>query len=223
MNRFLLIAAGVLMLTACGESEPPPDPGAGFTPAQNAFVEAYLVERADQPITVDRLVSVPSGLTHPDMYTVIMHPLLGERALEVLADLMRPEDSLYFDAIFGAYEGQKAIREWLIPAMAEIAFIDFEPRAEPAFIDDGLGGSSVDEWQMVANMEDGTRVPLSRGVSIRHYRGGWITAAMDFYDTVGFRTPPPAPAAAEPDATAEAEPAPAPALPRPAEDGPAGL
>jgi len=208
-----LVATVVLALAACG-SETPPDPGAGFTDAQNAFVAAYMAERGDQPITVDRMVSEPSGLTHEEMASVISHPELGVRGLEVMTDMMHPEKSLYFDAIFGANYGQKAIREWLIPAMADIAFIAFEPRAEPAFIDDGLGGTSVDEWQMVATMEDGLRIPLSRGTSIRYYRDGWIDAAMDFYDTVGFRTPPPAPAPS-PEGSEAAAPPPAPALPDP--------
>lgn len=216
MKRLPAVIA-FLALTACG-SEPPPDPGAGFTDAQNAFVAAYMAERGDKPITVDRMVSEPTGLGHEEMATVIGHPTLGERGLEVMADMMHPADSTYFDAIFGAYHGQKAIREWLIPAMADIAFIAFEPRAEPAFIDDGLGGTSVDEWQMVATMEDGVRVPLSRGTSIRYYRDGWINAAMDFYDTVGFRSPPPQPTQS---ADAGETAPPPPALPDPPKMDPA--
>jgi hypothetical protein len=34
-------------------------------------------------------------------------------------------------------------------------------------------------------------MPLSRGVSVRRYRDGWITWACDVYDTGPFRVPPP--------------------------------
>ena len=39
---------------------------------------------------------------------------------------------------------------------------------------------------------DGIKIPLSRGVSVRRYRDGWITWACDVYDTAAFRQPPPA-------------------------------
>jgi hypothetical protein len=35
------------------------------------------------------------------------------------------------------------------------------------------------------------RIPLPRGVSVRHYEDGWITWNADVYDTGAFRVPPP--------------------------------
>lgn len=154
------------------------------------WIETYLAERKGHPIGTDRFVHKPSGMSHEDMHETIADPAIAERGLEVMADFMAPEGSLYYDAIFGGYHGQKAIREWLIPAMQQISFIAFEPRAEAAFIEDGAGGTTVDEWEMVAKLGD-TSVPLSRGCSVRKYRDGWIQSAVDVYDTMSFRMGPP--------------------------------
>jgi len=108
----------------------------------------------------------------------------------MLADFMAPEGSIYFDAIFGAHHGQAAVRAWLVPAMAEIEFIEFVPMAESVVFDDGEGESTLDEWQMVANMGE-EKIPVSRGVSVRRHSAGWITWARDVYDTAAFRQPPP--------------------------------
>jgi ketosteroid isomerase-like protein len=85
--------------------------------------------------------------------------------------------------------------------MASIDFIEFVPTAPHVLFDDGLGGTSVDEWKMVAVIGD-ERMPLAPGVSVRRYRDGWITWACDVYDTGVFRVPPP------PDAGVEAAPIP---------------
>jgi hypothetical protein len=85
--------------------------------------------------------------------------------------------------------------------MASIDFIEFVPTAPHVLIDDGLGGTSIDEWQMWAVFGD-DRMPLPKGVSVRRYRDGWITWACDVYDTGPFRVPPP------PEAGVEAAPIP---------------
>lgn len=108
----------------------------------------------------------------------------------MLAAFIAPEGSIYFDAIFGAYHGQAAVRAWLVPAMAEIEFIEFVPMADSVVFDDGEGESTLDEWQMVANMGE-EKIPLSRGVSVRRHSAGWITWACDVYDTAVFRQSPP--------------------------------
>jgi hypothetical protein len=158
------------------------------TPA--AFVSAYVAEMSGKDVDLDRLVTSPSGLTAAQMIEAISHPDLGRLGIPLMADFMAPEGSIYYDAIFGAFHGQLAIRQWLVPAMAEIEFIDFVPTEEAVMFDDGKGGSSLDEWQMVMNL-DGQQIPLSRGVSVRQYRDGWITWACDVYDTAAFRQPPP--------------------------------
>ncbi len=154
------------------------------------FVKSYLAEMSGQPMDLDRLVTEPSGLDADAMMAVFAHPELGRFGIPLMADFMAPRGSIYYDAIFGAFHGQQAIRRWLVPAMAEIEFIDFVPTGESAIFDDGEGRSSLDEWQMVMNMGD-AKIPLSRGVSVRRYRDGWITWACDVYDTAAFRQPPP--------------------------------
>jgi hypothetical protein len=154
---------------------------------------------ADDPTTperdLDRLVTEPSGLDAAGMLEAMADPWFTEPgrqpfALQMMSDFMAPEGSIYFDAIYGAFEGQVAIRNWLVPIMATIDFIQFVPTAPHALLDDGLGGTSVDEWEMVAVIGD-DRMPLSRGVSVRRHRDGWLTWACDVYDTGPFRVPPP--------------------------------
>ena len=166
----------------------------GITPDQ--FVDAYVTSMADKAMDIDRLVTEPCDLDAAGMIAALGHPRLGRLGIPFMADVMAPEGSMYFDAIFGAYYGQAAIRAWLLPAMASIEFIDFVPMAEPVLFDDGDGGTSLDEWQMVASMGE-TKIPLSRGVSVRRYRDGWITWACDVYDTGSMRQPPPAEAGME--------------------------
>jgi hypothetical protein len=122
---------------------------------------------------------------------VLAHPALADRAFEVISDYMRPENSMYFDAIFGANYGQRDIRGWLIPAMAEIPFISFVPQQESVCFETGTGAAMIDEWKMVASF-DGVEVPLADGISVRRFEAGWMTWVADIYDTLATRTPPPA-------------------------------
>ena len=156
-----------------------------------AYVQAFVAEVEGAHDDLARLVTTPSGLGPEEMIQAMSHPMVGSRAIPMMADFMAVDGSIYYDAIFGAYYGQSAIRAWLVPAMAEITFIDFVPTAEPVVIDDGLGGTWLDEWQMVMNL-DGAKIFLSRGVSVRRYRDGWLNWACDVYDTAAFRQPPPA-------------------------------
>ncbi len=170
------------------------------------FVESYIAEMADRELDLDRLVTEPSGLDAAGMLAAMANPWFAEpgrqpMALQMIADFMRPEGSIYFDAIYGAMDGQLATRQWLIPTMATIDFIQFVPLAPHVLFDDGEGGTSLDEWEMVAVIGD-DRMPLSKGVSVRRYRDGWITWACDVYDTGVFRVPPP------PEAGIEAAPIP---------------
>lgn len=166
------------------------------------FVASFVAAVDGRPPDLDRLVTEPSGLDAAAMVAAIAHPLLAEPgrqpvALQMIADFMRPDGSIYFDAIYGAMQGQRATRQWLIPKMATIDFIEFVPQAPHALFDDGEGGTSLDEWQMFAAFGD-EKIPLSRGVSVRRYRDGWITWACDVYDTGVFRVPPPPEAGGEP-------------------------
>ena len=159
------------------------------------FVESYVADAAGSEPDLDRLVVDPSGLDAAGMLQTLANPWFTEPgrqpvALQMMCDFMAPGGSIYYDAIYGACEGQHAIRNWLIPTMATIDFIEFVPTAPPALFDDGSGQTSLDEWEMIAVFGE-DRMPLSRGVSVRRYRDGWITWACDVYDTGPFRVPPP--------------------------------
>ncbi len=158
-------------------------------------------------IDLGRLITERAGLDPAGMIEALENPWFTEPgrqplALQMMCDWMAPDGSIYFDAIYGAFDGQSAIRNWLLPTMATIDFIEFAPTAPSAMFDDGEGGSSLDEWQMVAVFGD-DRIPLSRGVSVRRFRDGWITWACDVYDTGPFRVPPPPDAEAPADIEAE--------------------
>jgi hypothetical protein len=178
--------------------------GAEVTQSSQAFKNAYIAEHAGKPLAIDRLTTQPSGLSHQEMLHMIGDPEFGETGLQLLADLMTPEGSVYYDAIFGPYYGQKKIRAWLIPAMQGIAFIKFVPLGETTFIEDGAGGTSIDEWHMATEV-DGAMVNITRGISIRKFRDGWINYAADVYDTGPFRRGPP-PGTEAPADTDEAPP-----------------
>ena len=148
-----------------------------------------FVASVDDVNSVDRRIDVPCGLTPVEMNEALAHARFADdRAfgIQMMGDFMKPEGSRYFDAIYGSFHGQAEIRKWLVPTMASIEFIDFRPMGEPVFLDDGEGTTSVDEWQMFMG-----EIPLSRGVSVRRYRDGWITWACDVYDTALFRQPGP--------------------------------
>lgn len=170
------------------------------------YVSSYGARMDGIEPDLSRIVTEPAGLDSAGMMQALGNPWFTEPgrqqvAMQMLCDWMAPDGSIYFDPIYGAYDGQSAIRNWLIPTMAEIDFIEFEETSPPSLFDDGAGGSSIDEWQMIAVIGD-DKLPLSRGVSVRRYRGGWITWACDVYDTGPFRVPPP------PDVEIEAAPLP---------------
>jgi hypothetical protein len=161
-----------------------------MTVTTDSFVQHFIADVRGHELDVERLVTTPSGLPLEGMVEAMHHPEVGTFGIALLADFMAPEGSVYYDAIFGAYHGQAAIRGWLVPAMADISWIEFVPMAEPVVFDDGLGGTWLDEWQMSMELE-GQRIPLARGVSVRRWRDGWLTWACDVYDTAAFRVPPP--------------------------------
>lgn len=170
----------------------------------NEYVKSYGASMDGVEPDLERVVTEPSGLDAAGMMHALANPWFTEPgrqpiALQMMCDWMAPEGSIYFDAIYGAFDGQSAIRNWLLPTMATIDFIEFSPTAPDAFFDDGSGGSSLDEWEMIAVIGE-DRIPLSRGVSVRRFRDGWITWACDVYDTGPFRVPPPPEAEMEVDA-----------------------
>lgn len=122
-----------------------------------------------------------------EMMEALTDTSLGrEQGIQRMIDFMAPQGSRYYDAIYGSFFGRDAIAAWLVPTMAEIEFIEFRPTQPAVLLDDGEGGTSLDEWQMFAG-----DMPLSKGVSVRRYRDGFITWACDVYDTGPFRQPGP--------------------------------
>jgi hypothetical protein len=164
-------------------------------------VTAFL-ERAESGLTIDRVSEHPPGVEAEGILEILGDSRLGHRVIEAMSDLMHPTDSMYFDAIFGAFHGQVAIRNWLVPTMSDISFIEFVPTAPTEVFGRDDGSSSIDEWQMWAVIDE-ERLPLPRGVSTRHYADGWVTWNADVYDTGPMRQPPS-------DADAEAPPLPDP-------------
>lgn len=153
------------------------------------WVDRYLAD-LDRTGDIDRVVAETPGLDASGILDVLEDGRLGTHAIQALSDLMRPTGSMYFDAIYGAFHGQVAIRNWLVPTMNEIDFIEFVPQQATAVFGAGGAESSVDEWQMFAVFGD-DRIALPRGVSTRHYGDGWIIWNADVYDTGPFRVPPP--------------------------------
>ena len=152
------------------------------------WVTGFL-ERSSAGLDLDRVVDDPPGVDAAGVIELLGDERLGPLAIEAMTDLMHPSDSMYFDAIFGAFHGQRAIRNWLVPTMREISYVEFVPTA-PAevFVRHG-GSSSVEEWQMWAAIGE-ERVPLPRGVSTRHCADGWVRWNADVYDTAPMRRPP---------------------------------
>ena len=145
--------------------------GAQLMPADpSTVVTDYIASLAGSPPDLDRAVDTPCGLDAAGMVAALEDPRLREPGLQsvglqMLCDWMALEGSIYFDAIYGDFRGQRAIRNWLVPTMATIDFIEFVPTQQAVLFDDGEGGTSVDEWQMFADLGE-LKMPLSRGVSV---------------------------------------------------------
>lgn len=169
------------------------------TSTVESFVRNFLAGFVGDPATtVDRLVDTPSGLGVNDMLAALGHPAVAAAGrtfgVQLMADLMHPTDSLYFDSIYGAYHGQRDIRGWLVPTMSSVPFLEFVPTHEAHVFADGSGNASVDEWKMVIDPTaiggEGEPIDVGRGVSVRRYCDGWINWSCDVYDTGPFRTDP---------------------------------
>ena len=217
-TKFTLINSmlALALLASCGEAEQAADPAPQneapaaeaptaedashghaltFTDAQEAYVTNYMAQVTEGPFDMERMITEKSGLSHQEMATVFAHPSLGFRGLEMMVDLMKPEGSMYFDAIFGANYGQHDIRNWLVPTMVESSFLQFRPTGPAIFMDDGEGGTTIDEWIMVADFGE-TEIFMGHGISVRRFRDGWMIDSLDVYDAALSRTPPPADAMA---------------------------
>ncbi|NDG66399.1 MAG: hypothetical protein EBY23_05690 [Actinobacteria bacterium] len=136
-----------------------------------------------------------TGLSAAEILQMFEHPALRlpehkHAGVSLMVDLMAENDSMYFDAIYGAMYGREDIRGWLIPMMKEIDFIEFTPTQPSAVFARSSDTWTLDEWQMFAVFGD-DRIPLPKGVSVRRYVDGFITQACDVYDTASMRQPGP--------------------------------
>ena len=136
-----------------------------------------------------------TGLSAAEILEMFEHPALRlpehkHAGVSLMVDLMAENDSMYFDAIYGAMYGRENIRGWLIPMMKEIDFIEFTPTQPSAVFARSSDTWTLDEWQMFAVFGD-DRIPLPKGVSVRRYVDGFITQACDVYDTASMRQPGP--------------------------------
>ncbi|WP_144037743.1 WHG domain-containing protein [Sphingopyxis sp. KK2] len=157
------------------------------SPAAQAYIDRYREETKGKPLDPARFVGTPSGLSHRDIHSVINDRSLGERFFEIHSDMLDPEKSVYIDPFFGDLHGQRAIRAWLVPIMSgQGSGASFDPVFPAAFLDDGEGGTSIDEW-MLTQPVNGEWVKIVRGVSVRRYRDGWVRDAVDFFDTTPIR------------------------------------
>lgn len=169
------------------------------SPAVENFVREFLSGFSGDPAsTVDRIIETSSGLSAEEMLGALGHHDISAAGrtfgVQLMADLMHPRDSIYFDSIYGAYRGQLDIRGWLVPTMASVPFLEFVPTHEAHLFVDGPGAASVDEWKMVIDPAaiggEGEPIDVGRGVSVRRYRDGWINWSCDVYDTGPFRADP---------------------------------
>ena len=71
-----------------------------------------FLARAGQGLSIDRRVEEPHGFDAGGVLQVLDDSRLDSRSvIEALTDLMHPTDSMYFDAIFGAFHGRLATTE----------------------------------------------------------------------------------------------------------------
>lgn len=96
-----------------------------------------------------------------------------------------PTDSEYHDPIFGTFRGRDEITAWLLDVMPKCGDIVFEPLG-PIFDD---GEVFVQEWLQKAIVPNGGRVEMTRGTSVRRFRGETIVYAADYFDTAPFFNP----------------------------------
>ena len=145
-----------------------------------AWIEAWRSSREAGPLDENIVVSSPNGLSHADIHAIIVNRSLSPRFYDMLADFVQPEMGIYFDALFGPYESQRAVRRFLASVMPDAADTRFEAVFPAHLFSDEHGSVSVEEWEAFA---PGAARPTAKGISIRRMSGPWIDYAADYYDT----------------------------------------
>lgn len=162
----------------------------GWVPTHSAaatdYISEFMTRHGGAAIDATRFVESPAGLDHRDIHSIINDRGLGERFFDIHCDFLHPADSRYVDPIFGAVFGQRDIRAWLVPTMTGAGAVSFDAVFPAEFLDDGEGGTSIDQWRLAAY--DGEQwVDVTDGISVRRYRDGWITDAVDYFNTLPIR------------------------------------
>lgn len=140
--------------------------------------------RAGGGWSVSSTVTEPSGLGAEDMHA-ILNDRSTEREFDIICDLMHPTGAVYVDPIFGVFQGQARIREWLTDIMGKVGKASYVPVGAPLLKD----GVSFQEWRQVAPLPDGGEIVMSRGASVRRFEDGWMTYAADYFDTAPMLDP----------------------------------
>jgi hypothetical protein len=131
-----------------------------------------------------QLLEQVSGLSHDELHAIHNDPVLG-LDFDLVADLMHPTDSVYIDPIFGRFEGQQAIRDWMTDVMGKMGNITFEPISQIYW----NGDTSVQMWKQMAVLPDGSAVEMSWGASVRRFKDGWLAYCADYFDAFSLQRP----------------------------------
>jgi hypothetical protein len=102
----------------------------------------------------------------------------GATDINELCNQFHPTESLYIDPVHGEFRGRDAISAWLTQHIAALKGVVREA-VGPAL---NNGSTTVQEWQHIIVQPSGERTFLTRGTSVRHSDGQFITYAADYYD-----------------------------------------
>lgn len=117
------------------------------------------------------------GLSQQDLHHLVTNRETATD-LELLAHLLHPTDSVYFDPLLGELRGQALIRGHIERSVSPFGGHLREPLGPPLFD----GETSVHEWQRLGNHADGTTVTI-RGTSVRRFANGWLVYLAEYFDT----------------------------------------
>lgn len=151
-----------------------------LTEAARRWIEDWRSRREAGPLDDSVVITAPNGLGHADMHAIVTGRTLTPRFHDMLADFIQPDAGVYFDALLGVRETQRAARRLLASVAADAGAHRFDAVFPPDLFSDAHGSVSVEEWEAFA---PGEARPAMKGISIRRMSGPWIDYAADYYDT----------------------------------------
>jgi hypothetical protein len=139
-------------------------------PIREGVTPPALSERAREWLASASGVAVdgPSGLDHHELLAVLANPVTAVD-VERNALLFHPTQSCFIDPLVGELAGQGAIRAGLAGQAPKLGGVGVEP-VGPLLFD---GTTAVQEWVQGS----------LRGTSVRRFADGWVTYAVDYFDT----------------------------------------